>query len=159
MACLAQLVNVIAPIMTANGGAAWRQTIFYPFLHASRFGRGVAMRLDMKSPTYDDADFGAVPYVDAVAVEDEERGALALFAVNRDLEGAISIEADVRDFKGYAVEEHIVLGHADINATNTLEHPDEVRPRAKRGAQIKGGVLTAAMPKASWNVIRLAKRG
>ena len=30
-ACLAQLVNVIAPIMTETGGPAWRQTIFYPF--------------------------------------------------------------------------------------------------------------------------------
>ena len=27
IACLAQLVNVIAPIMTADGGPAWRQTI------------------------------------------------------------------------------------------------------------------------------------
>ena len=29
-ACLAQLVNVIAPIMTETGGPAWRQTIFHP---------------------------------------------------------------------------------------------------------------------------------
>ena len=29
IACMAQLVNVIAPIMTRNGGGAWAQTIFY----------------------------------------------------------------------------------------------------------------------------------
>ena len=40
IACLAQLVNVIAPIMTRQGGGAWRQTIFYPFMHASNYGRG-----------------------------------------------------------------------------------------------------------------------
>ena len=39
-ACLAQLVNVIAPIMTEKGGPAWRQTIFHPFAQMSRFGRG-----------------------------------------------------------------------------------------------------------------------
>ena len=43
MACLAQLVNVIAPIMTANGGAAWKQTIYYPYMHASVFGRGTVL--------------------------------------------------------------------------------------------------------------------
>ena len=40
MASLAQLVNVIAPIMTDNNGASWRQTIYYPFYHASNYGRG-----------------------------------------------------------------------------------------------------------------------
>ncbi|MDR1466391.1 MAG: alpha-N-arabinofuranosidase, partial [Treponema sp.] len=39
IACLAQLVNVIAPIMTEIGGAAWRQTIFYPFALTSKYGR------------------------------------------------------------------------------------------------------------------------
>ena len=43
MACMAQLVNVIAPIMTSNGGGAWRQTIFYPYMHTSIFGRGYAL--------------------------------------------------------------------------------------------------------------------
>ncbi len=43
MACLAQLVNVIAPIMTEENGPAWKQTIFYPYLHASKYGRGIAL--------------------------------------------------------------------------------------------------------------------
>ena len=50
IACLAQLVNVIAPIMTETGGPAWRQTIFYPFLHASRFGQGEVLDLQVRSP-------------------------------------------------------------------------------------------------------------
>ena len=53
IACLAQLVNAIAPISTVTGGGAWRQTIFYPFLHASRFGRGTVLDLAVKSPRYD----------------------------------------------------------------------------------------------------------
>ena len=40
VACLAQLVNVIAPIMTETGGTAWRQTIFHPFSDFSNLGRG-----------------------------------------------------------------------------------------------------------------------
>ena len=44
VACLAQLVNVIPPIRTLDGGPAWRQTSFFPFMHASRFGRGTVLR-------------------------------------------------------------------------------------------------------------------
>ena len=51
-ACLAQLVNAIAPIMTETGGPAWRQTIFHPFAQMSNFGRGRVLRTEIKSPTY-----------------------------------------------------------------------------------------------------------
>ena len=54
VACLAQLVNVIAPIMTETGGAAWRQTIFHPFADFSNLGRGNVLRATVNSPTYVD---------------------------------------------------------------------------------------------------------
>ena len=74
MACLAQLVNTIAPIMTENGGPAWRQTIYYPFLHASCFGRGVVLESLVHSPCYDNRTFGSVPYLESVATLDKARG-------------------------------------------------------------------------------------
>ena len=46
IACIAQLVNVIAPIMTSDK-AAWKQTIFYPFADASRYGRGTVLHLSL----------------------------------------------------------------------------------------------------------------
>src|SRR3569832_1974259 len=52
IACLAQLVNVIAPIMTETGGPAWRQTIFHPFAQMSRWGRGRVLRAQVESPSY-----------------------------------------------------------------------------------------------------------
>ena len=72
IACLAQLVNVIAPIMTRNGGGCWAQTIYYPFLHASRYGRGTALRAIAKSPVYDCADYEAVPVIDTTATLGDE---------------------------------------------------------------------------------------
>src|SRR5690606_20356289 len=57
IACLAQLVNVIAPIMTENGGKAWKQTIYYPFLHASTYGRGTVRNSVVSSPKYDCCEF------------------------------------------------------------------------------------------------------
>ena len=44
IACLAQLVNVIAPIMTETGGGIWKQTIFYPFMYTSVNEHGTALR-------------------------------------------------------------------------------------------------------------------
>lgn len=157
MACLAQLVNVIAPIMTETGGAAWRQTIFYPYMHGSRFGRGVALDVAPSSATYHDDTFDAVPYLEAVATWDEENDSVTFFAINRDLENALPLEGDVRAFPGYRVVEHITLTHHDLKATNTAATPDNVTPRANGDAKVDGGQLSATLPAASWNVIRLAK--
>jgi alpha-N-arabinofuranosidase len=89
IACLAQLVNVIAPIMTINGGACWRQSIYYPFAHASRFGRGVALNLNVRSPMYDDREYGQVPYLEAVATWNQEQENIIVFAVNRNTDAAL----------------------------------------------------------------------
>ena len=102
IACLAQLVNVIAPIMTENGGPAWRQTIFWPFMHASTYGRGTALNLAVESPRYDNDTFGEVPLLEAVATLNDDSGDLTLFAVNRDQEDSLSLEGDLRsrDLRG-----------------------------------------------------------
>ena len=93
IACMAQLVNVIAPIMTENGGAAWRQTIFYPLMHASVYGRGNALQPVVDTPVYDCQDFEGVPVLETIAVEDEENDALTIFAVNRDTDSALELSA------------------------------------------------------------------
>ena len=95
VACLAQLVNVIAPIMTRNGGGVWAQTIFWPMMHASKYGRGTALRPVITSPVYDCRDYEKVPLVDAAGVLGDD-GSLTIFAVNRDLQDAIPLECDLR---------------------------------------------------------------
>ena len=82
IACLAQLVNVIAPIMTEPGGRAWVQTIYRPFLCASRYGRGVSLQPEVETEHYDCAIRKKVPYLDCAAVRCED-GSLSLFLVNR----------------------------------------------------------------------------
>ena len=89
MACLAQLVNVIAPIMTEKDGSAWRQTIYYPFLHVSTYGRGVALQPVMNSSKHDTRDFTDVNDIESIAVYNEEKEEVTIFAVNRDLNDAI----------------------------------------------------------------------
>ncbi len=157
IACLAQLVNVIAPIMTVNGGGAWRQTIYYPFKHASAFGRGCVLNICAKSPKHDTKDYTDVPYLDATAVVNEEKEEIAIFAVNRSQSGNLLLEADVRGYAGYSVREHIILEHQNIKAVNTIESPFNVVPHNKGDAVVINGSVNATLPKLSWNVIRLGK--
>lgn len=157
IACLAQLVNVIAPIMTNNGGETWRQTIFYPFMHASNYGRGTALQTIVKSPVYDSKEFTDVPYLESIAVHNEEDEELTVFAVNRDTTEGLLLECDARQFEGYRVVEHLVLENDDIKAANTAERPDAVKPHSGGEAKLQDGRLTAPLPKLSWNVIRMKK--
>jgi len=155
IACLAQLVNAIAPISTVTGGGAWRQTTYFPFLHASQFGRGDVLNLQISSPCYTSREFDGVPLLEAVATIDEERREVALFAVNRGQDESLQLEGDLRTLSGYEVVEHLVLEHGDRKAINTLARPHEVWPHSRGNASLRDGVLTARLPKLSWNVIRL----
>jgi alpha-L-arabinofuranosidase len=157
MACLAQLVNVIAPIMTSNGGGAWRQSIFYPYLHASLYGRGYALNPIVNSPVYDSKEFTDVPYLESTAIFNEEKEELTIFAVNRDTEDSLTLEGDIRNFEGYRVVEHIVLENDNLYAVNTESNPNNVVPHKGGNAEVKDGYLSAQLSKLSWNVIRLAK--
>lgn len=157
MACLAQLVNVIAPVMTdKNGGGAWRQTIFYPFMHVSKYGRGAALLPVIDSPLHATKNHGDVTDVESVSVYNEEKGELTIFAVNRSLEDDIILTTDVRGFEGYKLAEHIVLENADLKAVNGLGR-ELVAPESVSRSSLDEGMLTSALHRASWNVIRLTK--
>ncbi|MBN1808241.1 MAG: alpha-N-arabinofuranosidase [Planctomycetes bacterium] len=158
MACLAQLVNVLGPIMTQSGGAAWRQTIFYPYKQASVYGRGTALRMGIDCALNDAGEISAVPVVEGAAVMDEAKGDVTIFAVNRSLEEEAVFQCDVRSFKKFGGVEHTVLVDDDLKAVNTGDQPDRIRPVKAHGARIEGGMLGARLPAASWNVIRLLRK-
>jgi len=155
IACIAQLVNALSPIQTVTGGGAWAHTTYYPFLHASRFGRGTALAVQVTAATYANATFGDVPLLEAVATMDEAAGTVTVFAVNRAQEGALPLEGDLRAFPGLRVVEHLVLEHFDPKAANTADAPHTVVPHASGDATLDGGRLAASLPRLSWNVIRL----
>ncbi len=157
IACLAQLVNVAGPIMTLDDGPAWAQTTYYPFLHASRYGRGTALQPSVQCDTYETAKYGTVPYVEAVAVLSDDNRSLTVFAVNRSLEEQTELELDLRDFPGFGVREHLVLESDDIHACNTAEEPFRVVPHTGGRTAVKGDKATSVLNPLSWNVIRLVK--
>lgn len=159
MACIAQLINVIAPIMTENGGPLWLQTTYYPYMHASVYGRGTVLHPLISSPKYDSKDFTDVPYLEAISVYNEELNEVTVFAVNRHLAEGLELTVDLRSFGAVTVLQHTVLEHEDVHATNTRSNPGTVLPHDRGTATADGGRVSALLPKASWNVIRLQVNG
>lgn len=158
-ASLAQLVNVIAPIMTEPGGPAWRQTTFHPFSLASRLAQGRAVRVPVASATFESARFGSVPTVNAVATIDDD-GA-SVFVVNRSTTDASSLRLDLGPLSAALgreltlVESHL-LHDDDLYAANTLEDRERVVVRAHEAAVVEDAVLAVQLPPVSWSALRLA---
>lgn len=157
IACMAQLVNVIAPIMTETGGPSWRQTIFYPFMHVSLYGRGTSLQPVVQTPYYDTNKYTDVPQLDSAVVHNEEEKTLTIFALNRHLHDGLDLDIDVRGFEHYQIVAHTVLEHSDLKAVNTKEY-QPVKPHDQGQSTLQDGKLEARLPSASWHVIRLKQQ-
>ncbi len=158
IACLAQLVNVIAPIMTSDSGA-WRQTIFYPFMQASNMGRGTVLKnIITDVPKYDAGRYTDVPVLDCSVVWNEEKESITLFAVNKDPEEDLEVTCDLRQFYQYTLKSHIVLENDNLKETNTEKQPGNVVPHNGGISTVNDGILTAKLNRHSWNVIKLSKQ-
>ena len=151
MACLAQLVNVIAPIMTEQGGGN------YPYMLTSRYGRGTVLQPVLSTPVHDTAAHENVTDVESVAVWNEEAEELSIFAVNRNVEEEIELLTDVRSLTGYVPVEHIVLENEDMKAANSAA-AEAVAPKTADRSTCEDGRVRSILAPASWNLIRLKKK-
>jgi alpha-N-arabinofuranosidase len=157
-ASLAQLVNVIAPIMTAPGGEAWKQTTFHPFALTSRHAAGQVLDVRVTAPSFENPRFGESSSADAVATWDEDGGALSVFVVNRGPEGELALDADLAGFGDLEIVEAVTLHHEDPYAANTQDAPETVAPAPNDSIALDGARLVGALPAISWSMIRLARR-
>ncbi|MCI4659370.1 arabinosylfuranosidase ArfA [Cryobacterium zhongshanensis] len=155
-ASLAQLVNVIAPIMTEPNGPAWRQTTFFPFALTSRLAQGVALEVKLESETYSTAVYGDVAVVDAVATHDEETGLTSVFLVNRDQTRAVSVEIDTTALGDVTVREAQTLSDAEVYAKNVLDDQERVGLRANDSVRVSRDVVSITLPPVSWTAVSLA---
>ncbi|MCH5317830.1 MAG: alpha-N-arabinofuranosidase [Eubacterium sp.] len=156
IACLAQLVNVIAPIFTQTGGGIYEQTIFFPFMHVSNYGRGAALLPLLDCPKYDCKEYTDVPYLESIATYNEENEEVTIFCVNKSLDEEAILDVNLMDFEGYKPFEFISMDGYDKKAENTFNAVN-VKPHNNPVPAMDGTNLTVAMKPLSWNVIRLKK--
>jgi len=161
VACLAQLINVIAPIMT-NATGFYRQTIYYPYAWALEYARGAALNLAVESPTYEvpgtsaRSQASAVPYVDASATFDAPAGRYAVFLFNRDLSNPREVELFWEDAApGRALDAFTVSG-SDLKAVNSFENPQNVAPKPFERPSTSNNRTRLELPARSYTVLQFA---
>lgn len=143
IACVAQLVNVLAPVMTTADGPAWPQTIYWPLLQVGQDGHGSVLDTLLNGETYVTEDFAAVPYVDAVAVLADQQ--LTIFAINRDLN-------QPREFRLEAQQ-------CSWQLTGATTYTGDAKPVLNRNTQQTASGVQVSLPACSWNVIHLRQKG
>ena len=136
IANLAQIVNVIAPILT-RGDAMLLQSVFYPFEMFSRRRNGISLQPIVAGPAYEGKTNGRVNYIDASAILDGDR--LHVFAMNRNFTESARVQVQVADRKISALESAESLTGPNAKATNTFEQPDTVKAQPFTDAQIVAG--------------------
>jgi len=155
-ASLAQLVNVIAPIMTEPGGPAWRQTTFHPFALTRKYAKGDVLQLAINAPKMETKEFGEVPALDAVATYDKESGEIAVFVVNRSIDEPTELDVELSSLPPARLVEALSLSNPDYKWSATAQDDTSVMPRPNDTAKVTGNKLTATLPPVSWSMIRLA---
>ena len=156
IACLAQLVNVIAPIMTEENGIAWKQTIFYPYFLASKYGRGYSLRPVITGGDHATSGHDHVSDIEASAVYNEEKDQVTIFAVNRNTDENVEFEADIRGFEGYRIIDHQTMESTDMKIANSAE-VQHVMPFEDKNGIVDGGIFKTIMKPASFQVVVLGK--
>ena len=153
VACLAQLINVIAPIMT-NANGLLRQTICYPYTWALQYARGSVLNLLVESPTYEVSKMGQVPYVDVAGTINPQDGRVAIFVLNRDLSKSHVVEVHWQDKTPGQVLASTILTGTDLKAFNTFETPRKVMPQAFAKPSTAGGRTRFEVPAQSYTMIQ-----
>ena len=147
--CLAQLINVIAPIMTENNGKAWKQTIYYPYMYASTLGNGTTLKSNVECDTYKSKEGWDIPYLytSVINTNDDE---IIVFCVNRSLDTDIELDIKMNGYENYRLYEHTELYSDNLDEKNTVDS-ENVKPTNR---EITDKII---LKKHSWNMLRFKK--
>jgi len=153
LACLAQLVNVIAPIMTDANGIL-QQTIYYPYSWALQLAKGSVLELLVESSTYEVSGLDQVAHVDVAGSLDQSGGKLSLFILNRDLSKAHDVEVVWEDAAPARVISASMLTGDDLKASNTFAAPRRVVPQSFSVPASSQGRTTFEVPARSYTAVQ-----
>jgi alpha-L-arabinofuranosidase len=153
IACLAQLINVIAPIMT-NSDGLFRQTIYYPYSWALQYARGAALNLLVESSTYEVKGMDQVPHLDMSATYNPADGSVVLFILNRDLQKAHDVEVVWEDQAPSRVRTSSLLTGDDLKAVNSFQSPQRVQPQSFAKPATSNGRTKFEVPARSYTMIQ-----
>lgn len=154
VACLAQIVNVIAPILTTRDSML-KQSIYYPFLLFSRLASGNALDVAVKAPMVATKRFGDMPMLDVSASYNAETATNAIFIVNRSQSDALTVDLHWQDFAPQCVKSAYQLSGTDPKAANSYENPNVVTAVPVDAPEIVDGTATLSLPPLSFTALEV----
>jgi alpha-N-arabinofuranosidase len=159
IANIAQIVNVIAPLLT-RGDELLIQSTFYPLEMFSKRREGIALQTAVEGPSYVGKTNGQVNVVDTSAILSASTGsgALHVFAVNRSLDEVAPLSVELTDCEIAALEGAEVLYGTDPKAANTLEQPGLIRSQALEDVRVVNGKAQVELPPLSVAAMTLRLR-
>jgi alpha-N-arabinofuranosidase len=156
IACLAQIVNTISPLLTTSEQIL-RQTTFYPFVLFSNHAAGLSLEPLTVAPQYDTRLFGPMPLLDVSASYDQANDRGAVFLVNRSQHETVTTDLSWQGAAPAQAPAIYQLSGADPKATNTFEQPDAVVPRQLDGMPVQDGRISLRLPPLSFTVVTTAR--
>lgn len=165
---IACMTGGLGALCSSNHDHVWRSASHYVFTQLIEYAKGESMQVSVSGDTFDIPGYAiddnsqyqpreGINYIDSAAAWDKESGRLAIFAINRSDEEEYPVTIDLSGFKGYNFEKHFELYSKDLNAKNSFETPDILRPAANEGASFDEGILKSHIKPLSWNVFILVK--
>lgn len=152
IACLAQIVNVIAPILTTRD-ALLKQSIYYPLMLFSKLASGAALDVAVKAPCYTTAKFGDMPLLDVSSSYDEANNAHAVFIVNRSQQDSLPVELHWQDRAPQRIKAVHQITGTDPKAANSFENPNQVIPVNVAAPQISDHHAVILLPPLSFTAL------
>jgi alpha-N-arabinofuranosidase len=157
MTCLAQIVNVIAPLKT-RGDSLLKESIFWPFVWYANHATGKSVRAKVTAQSIATKRFGETPALDAAFTIDASAKSAALFLVHRN---QIQTLTATITFAGPDAPTHSTGGQQiwglDPKSANTFDRPDVITPRTIAAIPMANTAVTLKLPPLSATVIHFAR--
>lgn len=165
--CLAQIINVIAALVTNKEGVL-RQTIYYPYAWGIKYAKGDVLDLLVESDTYSierkynseyvstpTARPETTPYLDVSATLDPDTGNCSILLLNRDLHKDREVELRFEGVTPTKVLQAETITGPDLKAANTFDSPRNVAGQ-RFDAPGPATTMTVKLPARSYSALQLA---
>jgi alpha-N-arabinofuranosidase len=154
IACIAQIVNVIAPILTKRDGMLL-QSIYHPFAMMAEHTKGISLKPILNCPTYHAGERGETPVLD-VSASLAEDGSLALFVVNRSQTDSLDLNIHFDDANFTGIKGVDTMTGSDPKASNSWDAPHTVEPAPGKAQMADNGSATLHLSPLSFTALRAA---
>ena len=158
----------LGALCASNHDHVWKSASFYPFTDLIEYAKGTALNTAVESETFDIPGYAiddnsqyptkeGVPYIDAASAWDEDKERVAIFVINKSDSDEYPLTIDASGFEGYHKVCHKAMYTEDIDARNSFEDPDIIKPVDVSTVTFEDGKVKTYVKPLSWNVIILEK--